>query len=292
MAISGYLSEFSLPELFQLLAQGNKTGRLSIQERSTCPMYKGKIFRIWFQQGSIIAAADRTDGLGLMSLMQERGWISTRVVSRIAEVCAFNKPTGLCLKEQGLLEAEQLKMLFSQQVLQQVCKLFELQDGQFQFDAKVTLPYGEMTGLTASPKEVTLASLRVLRDWTTLLDKLPDATSGLINVVVGKPKLRLNQLEWQVWEFANGQVPIQDIAHQLNLPIEKIQQVAFRLMVVSLAEEVPLLTEKPPQQPVFTTEQSSIGISIWDNEPKSNVADTPVSQSFLKNLVGFLKGKI
>ena len=34
MAISGYLSEFSLPEIFQLIEQGSKTGRLSIQEQS------------------------------------------------------------------------------------------------------------------------------------------------------------------------------------------------------------------------------------------------------------------
>ncbi|MFZ4667626.1 MAG: DUF4388 domain-containing protein, partial [Prochlorotrichaceae cyanobacterium] len=34
MAISGYFSEFSLAEVFQLLEKGNKTGRLSIRESS------------------------------------------------------------------------------------------------------------------------------------------------------------------------------------------------------------------------------------------------------------------
>ena len=284
MAISGYLSEFSLPEIFQLLEQGNKTGRLSIQERSDHPSYSGKIFRIWFKQGHIVAAADRVDGQGLMSIIQRRGWINSQVATRIVEVCAINQPAGLCLKEQGLLEAEQLKLLFSQQVLQQVCKLFELQDGQFQFDPKIPLPSAEMTGLTAPPKEVTLAGLRVLRDWSVLQDKLPEAGSGLVSVAHGKPQLRLNQLEWQVWEFANGNAPIREIAQQLQLPIEKIQQVAFRLMVIGLVEEVPLLVEASAQEP-------NLEMSILTVAEKTGIAPASFSPSFLQSLVGFLQGK-
>jgi Domain of unknown function (DUF4388) len=285
MAISGYLSEFSLPEIFQLIEQGSKTGRLSIQEQPRESFQKGRTFHIWFKQGQIVAAADRLDGQGLSSIIQQRGWITARVAARIAEVCAFDEPAGLCLKAQGLLEAEQLKLLFSQQVLQQVSKLFELKDGQFQFDHKVPLPNAEMTGLNAQPKQVTLAGLRVLRDWRMLQDKLPDATSGLISTVAGKPQLSLNQLEWQVWEFANGNAPIQEIAKQLQLPIEKIQQVVFRLMIVGLVEEVPLLIEAPIQQ-------SQLERPMMVAEDRTHIVQqTSVSQSFLQNLVGFLKVK-
>ena len=169
--------------------------------------------------------------------------------------------------------------------MQQVSKLFELKDGQFQFDNKVPLPNAEMTGLNAQPKQVTLAGLRVLRDWRMLQDKLPDATSGLISAVAGKPQLSLNQLEWQVWEFANGSVPIQEIAKQLQLPIEKIQQVVFRLMIVGLIEEVPLLIETPIRQP-------QLEMPMMVTEDQTNpVQQTSVSQSFLQNLVGFLKVK-
>jgi hypothetical protein len=296
MAISGHLSEFSLPEVFQLLEQGNKTGRLSIQAQSDHPSYKGKIFRIWFKQGNIIAAADRADGQGLLSIIQQRGWISLRVAARIAEVCGIDQPAGLCLKSQGLLEAEHLKLLFSHQVLQQICKLFELKDGYFQFDSQTELPSTEMTGLAAPPKEVTLAGLRVLRDWTLLQDKLPDATSGLTSAVPGKPQLRLNQIEWQVWEFANGNISIQEIAKQVQLPIEKIQQVAFRLMVVGLIEEVPLLMETPPQKLDF--EMAMSGVENRANPSQNTTQNTSqkasqntVSQSFLQNLAGFLSGK-
>jgi len=286
MAISGYLSEFSLPEIFQLLEQGDKTGRLSIQVQTQAhhSLQKGHTCHIWFKQGQIVAASDRLDGQGLLSMIQQRGWISARAVARITEVCAVNQPAGLCLKAQGLLEAEQLKLLFSQQVLQQVCRLFEVEDGQFQFDGKAALPSGEMTGLTAPPKEVTLAGLRVLRDWTMLQSKFPEITSGLLSIVTGKPSLHLNQLEWQIWEFANGSAPLQEIAKRLQLPIEKIQQVAFRLMVVGLAEEVPLVVEMPLQK-------TNLEMEMLDVAERSSVSSNTVSQSFLQNLVGFLKGR-
>lgn len=284
MAISGYFSEFSLSEIFLLLEQGSKTGRLSIQEQSEQSSRKGKIFYIWFKQGNIAAATDRTDGQGLLLLIQRRGWISAPAAERVLEVCSIDQPAGLCLKTQGLLEAEQLKLIFSQQVLQEVCKLFQLKDGKFQFDANLSLPSSEMTGLTAPAREVTLAGLRVLRDWTMLQDKMPESISGLASVVKDKPKLRLNQLEWQVWEFANGKVPIQDIAKQLQLPLEKIQQVAFRLMVVGLAEEIPFVASAPPQK-------LDLEMEIFKEEERTAPVKTTFSQSFLNNLVGFLKSK-
>lgn len=284
MTISGNLSEFSLPEVFQLIGYGEKTGQLSVREQYDYLPRKEKIIYIWFKQGRIVAAADRLDGQGLISVIQQRGWLSGRVVSRITEVCLRDQPAGLCLKAQGLLEAEQLKLLFSQQVLKQVRSLFELKEGQFQFESNVPLPNSEMTGLSAQPKEVTLASLRALSDWTMLQDKLPEATSGMSITVSGKPQLRLNQLEWQVWEFANGNVPIKEIAQHLQLPIAKIQQVVFRLMVVDLVEEVPLLLGIP-------TEASDSQASILGLEQAKNPAQNDFSQSFLQNLVGFLKGK-
>lgn len=296
MSISGSLSEFSLPEIFRLLEQGNKSGRLSIHAQSNslcdkedalCNKENPSHFQfsyIWFNQGRIVAAADRLDGQGLLAAIQQRGWLSVRSASRIAEVCLVGQPTGLCLKSQGLLEAEQLKLLFGHQVLQQVSKLFELPDGKFRFEVNTPLPTSEMTGLSAPPREVTLASLRVLRDWTVFQDKLPEASSGMVSIVPGKPQLRLNQLEWQTWEFAGGNVAIREIAKHLKLPIEKIQQVVFRLMLVGVAEEVPMLVEAPTQQSDYKM-PAMLGLEARAN-PSSMV-----SQSFLNSLVGVLQTK-
>lgn len=139
-----------------------------------------------------------------------------------------------------------------------------------------------MTGLSASPIEVTLEGLRVLRDWRALADQLPEPTSAISSTIVGKPNLRINQVEWQVWEFANGTEPLTVIANQLQLSIEKIQQIAFRLIVVGLIEEVPM---------IFTPNISSMS-DTPTHELMTASCDRAISQSFLQNLMGFLSSKI
>ncbi len=280
MKITGYLSEFSLAELFQFLEQGDKSGQLVLEATHSTAFGKKTISKIWFKQGQIVAASDRSDGQGLLTLIQRRGWATSRAAIRIMEVCAIGKPLGLCLKSQGMLEAEQLKLLFRIQVLQQVRNLFELPDAHFQFDHQVEAPPSEMTGLIASPNEVTLAGLRALQNWDALQTKLPDVTSGVTAAIEGKPKCRLNQLEWQLWEFAQGSISIRDIAEQLSLPITKIQQTAFRLIVTGFLEESPCIEDTFSHVPSTTTD-------FLETVPPEQVA---VSQSFLKNLTGFLKG--
>lgn len=292
MSVTGYLADFSLPELFQLLEQGNKTGLLTICTLKEPTTADRQNHHIWFSQGKIVAAGNALDQQGLMRLISQRGWMGDNAVSRLAQTCQIHTPLGLCLKSKGVLTAEQLKLLFYTQVMRQVCTLFALPDGWFQFDPKAPLPSSEMTGLIATATDVTLAGLRALKNWNALDEKLPDPSSALISVIEGKPSLRLNPNEWQVWEFTNGTMALADVAKQLNLPVAKAQQIAFRLIVTGLAEEMPLIVAPPPTS-LETSEPEEIEPSIApgsDSDAPAGAA--PVSQSFLHNLVGFLKGKV
>jgi hypothetical protein len=281
MAITGHLAEFSLPEIFQFLDQGHKTGLLTIRDVPDVQPEQLRLHYIWFNQGRVVAAANRLDQHGLVSLISQRGWLGDRAATRLAQSCPVGTPMGLCLKSQGVLQAEQLKLLFYTQVMRQVCALFELKDGIFNFESSAALPTAEMTGLSAPAVEVTLAGLRALRDWSALEDKLPDVTSGLTSTITGKPQLKIDQMEWRVWEFTNGTTPLKTIANSLRLSAEKIQQIAFRLIVVGLAEEVPLVTTSKSSVEAATPAE----LSIPSAEPSN------LSQSFLQNLVGFLRGK-
>lgn len=282
MAITGHLIEFSLPEIFQFLEQGQKTGLLTISPLPEPADTKSpRTHYIWFQQGCIVAAANRSDHRGLLTIISQRGWVGDRALSRLMQSCPVNSPAGLCLKTQGLLQADQLKLLFYVQVMQQVCALFTLEDGWFHFDTSQKAPVAELTGLSAPAVDVTLAGLRALKNWTTLADKLPSPTSGLVTTITGKPTLKLNQTEWQVWEFTDGHTSIQEIARHLQLSVEKVQQIAFRLIVVNLVEEMPI---------IVTQEADTNG--TFDPFAEGGSKDeNQLSHSFLQNLMGFLKGQ-
>ncbi|TAE58578.1 MAG: DUF4388 domain-containing protein [Nostocales cyanobacterium] len=309
MTITGNFADFSLPELLQFLDQGKKTGILYIEfcvDESN--KSKKQVYYIWLHQGRVIAASDRLDQQGLTLMIAQRGWISERVISRVIQIssCFANSPLGLCLKSQGLLQPEQLKLLFNSQVLRPVCSLFQIKDALFRFEPTPTLPLGEMTGLSMSASEVILIGLRALKDWSALEEKLPDPTSGLSGLMIKQPKLQLNAQEWQVWEFVNGQVSLQHIANQLSLPIATVQQIAFRLIVVGLAEEYFMVATTPnsfnleetlpqPTSTVSFSEPLSEPVTVGKNVGKPQKSDktekAPVSQSFLKSLVGFLRNK-
>jgi len=262
MTITGYLSEFSLAELFRFLDQGYKTGLLLLQPETESPYY------IWSHQGRIVASARNLEGDGLISLMHDR-----KLLKNVDEknLITNNTPLGLSLKAQSIIDAEQLKMLFAIQVMRSVCTLFTWHNAWFEFNSAETLPIQEMTGLSAPATEITLAGLRTLKDWRALQEKLPLPTSSLISIAEGQTKFRLNQIESQIWEFTDGVTSLGEITKRLDLPLETVQQAAFRLIVIGLAEEVPM---------VELTKETA-------NSPDENISPT-LSQSFLESLVNFL----
>lgn len=283
MALSGYLSEYSLPEIFQFVEQGYKTGLLSIEPEPDVSLPQAQPHYLWIQGGRIIAMANQLDDNGLLLMLKQRGWLNSHLLNLVKDWSGTEQPLGLYLKAQGAITAEQVKLLFHAQVLRPVCALFKLTNAKFAFEPRVRLPKAEMTGLSLSTSEATLLGLRVLRDWSTLMDKLPDPYCGLTKSISGRPQLQLDTEEWKLWEFADGSVSIGAIAKQLQLPVETIQQIAFRLTVVGLIEEIPIIEpESTKQVEVETVPELAVAAT----------SSNKLNQSFLNNLMGFLKARV
>lgn len=140
MEISGRLSEFSLAEVFRLLERGRKSGLLTLRTISDTVSQQIQNFYIWFQQGQIVAAASRLDSKGLATMIHQRQWLGEASLELLKQAFQTEQPLGLQLKCQGILQAEQLKLLFYAQVMRQMCALFQFEDGWFNFVAKPRCP--------------------------------------------------------------------------------------------------------------------------------------------------------
>lgn len=282
MTLRGCLSEFSLGEIFQLIEQGEKTGLLSVREWTLNNNFsledygvEKDRYYIWFYKGRVIAAQhNQLNNKGLQMLIQKRGWLEDSVSDSHGQFCDRATPLGLCLKSLGILNPNQLRILFVTQVMREVCTLFKLDKGFFQFEPDRKPSLAEMTGLSKPPTELTLIGLRMLKNWTPLAEKLPEPTSGLVRLMHSHPCSSLNDQERNVWEYANGKSALKTIAQALELPMEKVQQIAFRLIVTGLVEELPMVEMIPPEEETPTEE-------------------TPpaVSHSFLNHLTSFLQKK-
>lgn len=299
MTLTGYLSEYSLPEVFNFVHQGNRTGLLSISPDISpveLPIYS---HYLWFETGRIVAVSTVLDGQGLLKSISQRKLIAAEKIEQLqTQVDKLHEPLGLYLKSSSLLTAEQLKLLFNSQVTATICKLFEMSNGRFHFDPCM-LPYAaEMTGISLPAQEVGLLALRVLRDWNKLKDKLPDPNYALQRLSLELPSFRLDSHELMLWKLADGETPIGKFIAPMNLSLESIQKVGFRLITFGLVQEIPVEVLQPkidremvmPELiPIHQVKSDSD--LVESNLTPARQAKNTVSTSFLGNLMGFLKRK-
>lgn len=286
MSLAGYLSEYSLAEIFHFVQEGNKTGVLSVQPDPGLSKSFDGTYYLSFQSGRIMSFANGS-GLGnrgLLKMMAQRKWISPEQEAMLeTQVGLLDRPLGTYLKSRGVVNTEQLTLLFNSQVMATACKLFEIHHGQFNFNPQARLAYAEMTGLSMTAQEVALLGLRMLKNWDELTPKLPDPQAALQKFSSKLVGLRLDAPEFQVWTLAVGEMSISQIASKLGLEVTKVQQIGFRLSVIGLMHEVSV---EPSQPPIG----SKVDVIQPDCVGGGNVT-SPVSASFLSNLMGFLKKK-
>jgi hypothetical protein len=249
----GFLTDFSIPEIFQFIEKGRKSGLLAFSALPTAQSTLQAAHYIWTNQGYVVAAANRLDHQGLIDLIKQHHCQPTlgnfqevslyephsvpltRAFDKLVRwCCPLHLPLGNSLKHQGILQDSQLKELFNIQVSQQVCSAFQLKEGLFQFNQNTSLPTREMTGLSVPATEAMLIGLRVLDSWNTLIEQLPDPNEGLIGIMTSHPLYSLDELEFKVWKCANQTTSLKEIAQKLNLPINQVLQVAFRLAAAGL----------------------------------------------------------
>ncbi|MEM9005390.1 MAG: DUF4388 domain-containing protein [Cyanobacteria bacterium P01_F01_bin.86] len=280
MAITGYLSEYSLPELLHLLEVDTRTGQLKLQPKDHCERAKVPTYCIWLKQGRIISAFNRNlGGHNLLRLMCQRQLLEAGTAQRLLRRSPVEQPFGLYLKQREILTAKQLQRLFAIQVMHQIRALFALEDARFQFRDDPELPYSEMTGISIRATEVILPGLRALKNWAIIKNSLPDAMSGLLRYAT-QPTMRLKSTEQQVWHLANGKISLQAIAQQLQWPLLDVQQIAFCLINAGLLEEVPIETRVP------VTSLVAASPGELASTPQS---EAKVSQTFIAKLEQYLR---
>jgi Domain of unknown function (DUF4388) len=291
MALTGYLADYSLAEILQFIQQGSKTGLLSI---STEPNLTENIAGIneytWFQNGRVVAHAKDLSSFGLISMLEKRNWVGTEASANLrVQSKTLTAPLGLHLKSINLVDVEQLRILFHAQVLQSICALFKLPNAKFHFDdrASVSQVKAEMTGMSVTAVEVSLLGMRSLKNWTYLERKLPAPEFGLQRLQEALPEYKLDTQETQMFTTSDGKRSISELATEIGISVRKAQEIAFRLTAISLLKEIaldsPSLEQSLRKSPVLAnTISASNAIAASSAKPK-------VSNSFLNNLVGFLK---
>lgn len=157
MEITGTLSEFPLPELLQLLDRRHVTGCLSLDFFSNhYPELHPQNYAIWLEQGHITGLHRGSTTQDIYSYAVLKEWISPFVARKMKERSPQNLAAGLYLESQGVLNYEQLRSLFFDEVVYRVESLCKLSKATFDFHTTVTLPMHQMTGLRVAASKIAM----------------------------------------------------------------------------------------------------------------------------------------
>jgi Domain of unknown function (DUF4388) len=305
MRLSGRLQEFTLPEIFNILEEGSKSGLLNIR------VFNAQIaeftkYCIWLKGGKIVGLSENPDGQDLINWLSQQSIVSAeqrRQLPTIAMALKDVDSLGAYLRTQHWVTPAQVDHIFSTTVVNPIMALFKIKEGFFTFNAENEPPKIALIGLGIAGSNLNLLGLRQLADWEHLQTKLPEVTASIRQSASTKAISSLLPVEQQMLTLADGKIAIKQMAAQLNQPIAAIQQVAFRLIVVGLAVELPMVsTVKQPEA------------STWPNLPRDAMVDdrppvtapadeagadrttatssAPLSGKFLNNFTTFLQKRL
>ncbi len=280
MSIIRSLDSFSLPELFKLIANNSKSGRLMIETPVSRETAKRKgIYYIWFEDGYLIAFSNCLNHKGLIDLIDQRSGLSPAVVCRLRKLCPAGVPLGTYLQQMKLLNQEQLNLIFQLQ-LHQVYSLFQIGGGRFRFDNLaelqdriLTIPWLEMTGHRLKSNEVSMYALRLMENSENFVGQLP-TPNQVLRKAIAFPNLRLTTIERQLWDFADNKTSLLKIARSIEQPLPLIQMTAFRLSAVGLVDAVfptqsEWLISPKTSEIILQTEKSKFALNREQINPDS-----------------------
>lgn len=167
MAIKGSLKEASLADVCQLLALGQKTGGLSVTDRS-------KFGQIFFDRGRITYSriVNRRDRLG--DMLVAAGVLSQ---DQLAEVLVQqtrepDRKLGELLVERGFIAQEDVTKHVRTQIEEAIYHLFTWSRGSFFFEADQA-PDGTDVLVSINPDSLLLEAARRVDEWSLIEKKIP-----------------------------------------------------------------------------------------------------------------------
>src|SRR6266566_1594992 len=209
MAIKGSLKKASIPDVLQLLALGQKTGCLSIADRSN-------FVYIYFDRGRISYASNvnRRDRLGDILVKHEKITQDQLDAAIHRQAKERDKKLGEILVLQSVLTQQELERYMRMQIEESVYYLFTWTQGTFNFEADVR-PEQQDFLVSINPESLLLEGARRVDEWGLIEKKIP---SFDLIFVVDRDRLAISDAK--LTEIQDRLLPLLDGSRDVNGVIE------------------------------------------------------------------------
>ncbi len=238
-ALQGKIEKFTLPEIFQLIANSKKTGTLGIQNSND-------IIMVYFNNGRITYAYGPRQTSHIGQLLSDNGKISA---GQLEDAIAYQsnseitKRLGQILVYKKYVTQDDLDEAVKQQVEELVYSLLSWDNGSFKFYDN-QYPTKEEITVNLSVENVILEGLRRIDEINHLKETLPDFDKPLkmSEATCGRGKdISLRPEEWNLLALVDGRTSINDLLEQSDYPRVKTIERLASLKLAGLITE----SEKP-----------------------------------------------
>lgn len=226
MAIRGSLQEASLPDVLQLLSLGQKTGCLTISDRSN-------LGYIYFDQGRICYSAivNRRDRLG--DLLVKNGEITQEQLDAAIEAQTHQRDMrlGELLVERGAISRENLERYMRVQIEEAIYFLFTWSSGTFTFESDAR-PEAQDFLVSINPESLLLEGARRVDEWTLIEKKVPsfDLIFTLDRERLETSEATFTEEQQRVIDLLDGERDVRAVVEESGLREFEVGKVLYGLI--------------------------------------------------------------
>jgi hypothetical protein len=207
--LQGDIQKFTLPEIFQLIAAGRKSGTLGIQRDESIVM-------VYFKNGDIIYGYGPRQTFHLGQLLRERGKLTAEQLDEAVQSQARadnSRRLGEILINMGFIDRADLEKVVEDQVEHLLYSLLSWQTGSFKF-YEDQFPTEEEITVSLSVENVILEGLRRLDEANLVREALPDlnAVYTISATQGGRPRaVTFEATQWNIMALVDGHRSISQI---------------------------------------------------------------------------------
>ncbi len=260
MAIKGSLKEAGLADVCQLLSMGQKTGCLSVTDRS-------RFGQIYFDRGRITFATivNRRDRLG--DLLVQEGALSHEDLMAAVDAQAGepDRRLGELLLERGLIGTDTLKAAIERQIEDAIYYLFTWKRGNFYFEGGKTPDQGEIL-IAVNPESLLLEGARRVDEWSVIEKKI--ASMDLIfdldreHLEASNPELTDEQDA--ILKYMDGVRTVEELAEASGLGEFATGKALYGLLQAGFAHRVGRREADAAQEPADIHEARNLGVAFYE----------------------------
>lgn len=205
MALEGSLKDFSLADMFRLLANGSKDGTLHLVRENAEGV-------VCFREGRIFFAASSQGRESLGQRLVKAGVISEKQLrqalglQKIQKREKADRRLGQILVEEGYLDGKVLEGVIQEQITDALFDLFRWEEGVLRFEPEETYDVEDI-GISVSVENVIMEASRRLEQWNRILERIPSMEIPFVMAPGPGEKsieIHLKPSEWLILCYLHG----------------------------------------------------------------------------------------